>query len=306
MSACSSSGKQAPQLRDYQAEAVSEIRKAYRDGFGCPLLVASTGAGKCLAAGTPVLMFDGSIKKVEDVNANDLVMGPDSNPRRVSGVSRGREMMYRVTPTKGDPYTVNKSHILSLKITGMKGRVKAGDGRMYSAGDVVNICVDDYMASSSTFKHVAKGWRAAVESFGVPINENFLIPPYILGVWLGDGTSRHPEICNVDHEVVKEWRSYAESIGHEFVVLEEHRVPIYRINRPAGSIIGRGHSNNKVRNALKEMNLLQNKHIPHAYKTASKENRLQLLAGIIDTDGYLSNGSYDMVFKQPDPARNHT
>lgn len=46
MSACSSSGKAAPQLRDYQAEAVAEIRKAYRDGFGCPLLVASTGAGK--------------------------------------------------------------------------------------------------------------------------------------------------------------------------------------------------------------------------------------------------------------------
>jgi replicative DNA helicase len=37
--------------------------------------------GKCLGRGTLVLMFDGTIKPVEDIAAGDLLMGPDNTPR---------------------------------------------------------------------------------------------------------------------------------------------------------------------------------------------------------------------------------
>lgn len=289
-----------PQLRPYQQELADAVRDAFRSGARCPLVVASTGAGKCLARGTPVLMFDGTIKPAEAVNDNDLVMGPDSQPRRVVGTSQGQEMLYRVTPTKGDAYTVNESHILSLKITGSSRGVIGGDGRKYKAGDVANISVTDYLASSPTFKHMAKGWRAPVDSFGGrPANDNHPIPPYILGVWLGDGDSREPSICNVDQEVVAEWTAYAEQIGHRINTLDEHRVPIYRIIGPENEPVGRGHCRNRVTNALRALDLFENKHIPHGYKTASRKDRLELLAGIIDTDGYLSRGSFDIVVKQP-------
>ena len=46
-------------------------------------LWGSAGIGKCLAKGTPILMFDGSILPVEDVRVGDKVMGPDSQPRTV-------------------------------------------------------------------------------------------------------------------------------------------------------------------------------------------------------------------------------
>ena len=105
----------AIRLRDYQEAAVGEVRLAFRDKQDPVLFVLPTGGGKCLGAGTPVLMFDGTIKPVEDVLVGDLLMGPDSNPRRVLSLARGREKMYRVTPTKGDAYVVNESHILSLR-----------------------------------------------------------------------------------------------------------------------------------------------------------------------------------------------
>ena len=122
------------ELRDYQGDAVSATRVAFREVRGV-LLVMATGAGKCLAKGTPVMMFDGTIKLVEDIKIGDLLMGPDSQPRRVESLAQGKEMMYRVEPVKGDAYTVNESHILSLRLTKTSStrnkRITAGDGQIY-------------------------------------------------------------------------------------------------------------------------------------------------------------------------------
>ena len=72
------------QLRDYQEEGVGEIQRAFNVlKKKTVIFVMAKGAGKCLGKGTPVLMYDGSIKLVEDVIVGDLLMGPDSQPRRV-------------------------------------------------------------------------------------------------------------------------------------------------------------------------------------------------------------------------------
>lgn len=276
------------QLRDYQVKLHDNVYAEWAAGKRNVLAVMPTGAGKCLGRDTPVLMYDGTIRPVQDVQVGDLLMGPDSAPRRVLSVCSGIEPLYRVVPTKGEPYVVNESHILSLKRT--------GDSRA-AKGAVVNVSVIDYLASTTTFKHTHKGWRAPVVLFG-STPTSLPVPPYILGVWLGDGNSRGPEICNVDHEVVAEWRSYAESIGHRLVVKDEHRAPVYAISMPEDAAVGRGHRSNRLRAALEDMGLLLNKHIPQFYKTASWQDRLELLAGIIDTDGYLTNGYYDIVVKQ--------
>ena len=141
-------------LRYYQNDARDGIRAAF-DRCRSTACVMPTATGKCLAKGTPVLMWDGTVKPVEDVAVGDLLVGPDSAPRRVLSLARGREEMYRVTPRKGDPYTVNASHILSLKLT--------PDGRWGGEHQVINIPVREYIKKSNWFKHRAKGWRAAVD-----------------------------------------------------------------------------------------------------------------------------------------------
>lgn len=284
------------QLRDYQMAGVEKIRASFRNGCRNVLFQLPTGGGKCLGRNTPVLMYDGTTRKVQDVRVGEKLMGPDSLPRTVVSICRGQEMMYRVVPTKGMPYTVNESHILSLKITGMDCKVVSPIGR-HSQGDVVNISVKDYLQSSKTFRHVAKGWRAAVD---FPTGENnSVITPYILGVWLGDGTSRSASISNVDPEVLAEWARYADSINHGLSVKSSvDRIDTHSIISPEGTSTGRGHKNNLFLNELRRLCLIQNKHIPHVYKTGDRQGRLELLAGIIDTDGYLHNGSFDVVLKQ--------
>ena len=150
----------AIELRPYQQELVNKIGQAYKSGFKCPLAVLSTGGGKCLARGTPVLMYDWSIRPVESIKNKELVMGPDGGPREVLKRSSGWEMMFKISQEYGDDYTVNKSHILSLKIVGAKEPVRSFGNKVHYDGDIVNLDVISYLATSARFKQYAKGWKA--------------------------------------------------------------------------------------------------------------------------------------------------
>ena len=251
------------------------------------LLKGATRTGKCLAKGTPVLMYDGSIKPVEEVAVGDQLMGPDSTSRTVLSLARGREEMFKVTPVTGDSYTVNRSHILSLKITGMgvgKGNgktVRGGDGLAYRSGDIADISIDDYLQSSTTFKHVAKGWRTGVEFSAA----NLPVDPYFVGAWLGDGSKDSLTIHSVDAPVLDYVRQYARKLG----LCTKDKL-CGRGDNGLTSLTTtatvRG-SANALLTRMHRLGLSQGeKFIPNAYKTASREQRLALLAGLIDTDGY--------------------
>lgn len=277
------------QLRDYQTTFVQDLRAAfakYRRVIG----VKPTGAGKCLAKGTPVMMFDGKVKLVELIQVGDLLMGPDSAPRRVLSLARGREEMFTVTPTKGDSYTVNRSHILSLKMTnGSKKSCGIADGT------ILDISINDYLRATKTFKHCAKGYRVAVDFPAHPYAAQ--LDPYFLGMWLGDGNSAGPTITTGDPELKAFCTEYAKALDMTVTEIPNSKNSI-QLRFKSGvwdSLRGRGHKTNPLRNALEHYRLVDNKHIPHRFKTASREDRLQLLAGIIDTDGYNAGKGFDLT-----------
>lgn len=279
-------------LRPYQMDCEDTIERA---GDGRHLVVLATGLGKCLGRGTPVLMYDGTVKNVEYIKEGELIMGPDSGPRRVRGVVHGQSKLFRVIPTKGDPYVVNDGHILSLKITGVGNgcpnrRVTASDGRKFLSGDICNISVNDYLASSKTFRHVAKGWRAAVQ-FNQKIVE---IPPYILGVWLGDGSAATTQITTMDAEVVKTLHRYASDNGLTLSVCSSTstgKALTYSITNTSNH----KRDANVFRAALRKYNLLDNKHIPADYLVNDRETRLELLAGLLDSDGSVAGNVYEIT-----------
>lgn len=281
-------------LRPYQEDFVSAVAHGFQAGHMRQLGVLPTGGGKCLGKGTPILMFDGTIIPVEEIKVGSLLMGPDSKPRRVLSLARGREEMFRVIPKKGTPYEVNRSHVLSLRMTNFKGYLYCRGNRI-GPEEIVNIEVSDYLRASSTFRHCAKGWRAGVDfqSRDTPVE----LPPYILGLWLGDGCSRLPSFANQDQEVISAINWHALSIGMN---MREERVagkcPIMHVTtgRENG---GRGHEYNPMKRILRKFNLLKNKHIPHIYKANSRECRLQILAGLMDSDGSLGHNGFDYISK---------
>lgn len=247
------------------------------------IVAARPGMGKCLGKGTKVLMFDGTLKNVEDVVVGDQLMGEDSTPRNVLSLARGREMMYWVYQNKGVSYRVNESHILSLKRSRTEGA--------YTHGEVLNIEVQDYLSKSNKWKTNYKGYKVPVE-----FSEKSLpIEPYFLGVWLGDGTSESVNVTNSDIEIQEYLKGYAERLGLVYKFYKaEKKAPTLSITSGKN---GNQQNNGSLQAQLRTLGVIGNKHIPQNYLCNSTENRLQLLAGLLDTDGYF-NGCGTMEITQ--------
>ena len=130
------------------------------------------------------------------------------------------------------------------------------------------------------------------------------IPPYILGIWLGDGTSAFAGLTSMDDEIIQEWVSYGKDLGLDISVLEstnKGRAKTYNFVIPENFIKENedsGHYKNKFNLMLANLSIKNNKHIPEVYKNSSTKSRLELLAGLIDTDGSLGRGCFDFVNKR--------
>ena len=235
------------------------------------MLTGPSGCGKCLGIDTPVLMFDGSIKKVQDICVGDQLMGPDSRPRNVVSISRGREELFKVVPQKGEPWVCNRSHILSLERT---------ERNCNPFLRYWNVSVDEYLTWSRNRKNEYKLWRTGV-NFPYKKVE---VDPYFLGLWLGDGRSDSPTINTAEYEIADYVKEYAKSLGCKVSeYYEKSRAISY-------GIVLDSHRNSRVRSIIQEKmdkyQLFNNKHIPEEYLHNCKKTRLEVLAGLIDTDGY--------------------
>jgi hypothetical protein len=211
------------------------------------MIMGPPGHGKCLGKNTPVIMYDGSTKMVQNIKVGDEIMGDDSTSRNILSTCTGKETMYKIIQSNGDDYIVNKSHILSLKLL-KNPKIKYKEKNIeviwftkkinkkifrYSClnkainfmktlpqkGSIIDINVVKYIKKSNSWKKAYKGFKVAIDFK----QKNVQLDPYILGLWLGSDT----------------------------------------------------------KNFLTN-NLVENKHIPNSYKTNSICVRLSLLKGILN------------------------
>ena len=292
-------------------------------------LCGPPGVGKCFSKDTPILMFNGTIKMVQDVEEGDLLMGDDSTQRKVLSLGRGRDTMYKITNIKGESYTVNSEHIICLKYSTSKNIVddkkykrfrikwfnnrdiKIDTGNFYyknkdknviltEAKEFLNnlkedkiceISIKKYLKLSQSIKDKLKGYSVSINF----VEKELDFDPYIIGLWLGDGDKKTSGISCQDATILKyvsstlpKYECYLQYSGHQYD---------YRINGLKNEGWNSG-GNNRMLNSLKQHNMIKNKHIPLIYKCNSRQNRLKLLAGLIDSDGYLSHSKSDYQFCQ--------
>lgn len=79
------------------------------------LLFHNVGVGKCHAMNSPILMFNGKQKMVQDIQVNDLLFGDDFKPRTVLSLANGYDEMFQIRCENKDKFTVNSEHILCLR-----------------------------------------------------------------------------------------------------------------------------------------------------------------------------------------------
>jgi superfamily II DNA or RNA helicase len=272
----------AGKLRENQEVVVNTyLEHVNKVGFGGGLLELPCAYGKCLGKDTEILMYDGTFKKVQDVKVGDLLMGDDSKPRNVLTLARGREQMYKISSKKGDSYICNESHILSLKSS-------SNHSKKIKKGDIIDISVIDYLNLPKCFH----GKGGVLLGYKVPIDfeeKQVDFDPYLLGYWLGDGTSSHTGITTQESRVIKYIVDLFKNKHTDLYFKYTGRQYDYRINSLKNK--------NSFMNFLRTNNLLNNKHIPQQYLCNSRKIRLELLAGIIDSDGYFDKNCIEITQK---------
>lgn len=237
----------------------------------------------CYTKDHKVRMYDGSTKTVLSLKIGDQLLGIDSIPRVVTSIIRSQKKApaYKITQTRGDDYTVTEDHELELMVLNSDGtrtrkKVKAKD--LYKES-----------LRLKTFSNKYKGFRRAAVVEGTDISQ---LHPYYLGLWLGDGDSRDQTVTSSDPEI---W-SYMETLATELggsLSKYDNKEPIkgrkqtYRLYA----------KNTPLRDILRSLNMLDNKHIPTEILTASFKDRMDFLAGLIDSDGNKSAGQYSIYQK---------
>lgn len=128
----------------------------------------------CHIKGTEVLMYDGSIKKVENILIGDYLMGDDNTPRIVEKLYNGEDQLYKITLSNGDYQIVNSHHPIYFKKYNWHN--KTYTNHTLTALELMQI------------HNLQKGYYIPKAKIKFSF-KNIKIDPYFLGLWLGDKNS---------------------------------------------------------------------------------------------------------------------
>lgn len=281
-------------------------RKLHATQFGyiCP--------AECFDPRTPILMWDGTIKKAQDIVVGDYLIDDNGNAVRVKSTCAGFKGMYEIIPDKRNfmSYTVTDNHILTLKvrkyvtIRNHRGKKEVSwfdknelrykykdldnnddlDMLLSSLDDdnVIDITIEKYLALPENvrknlylFKTDGINWD----------HKDVALDPHILGMWLGDGCSPGYGFATADNELLDKWIEWGAkndaTIGST-------------INKTQSGISCNKSEPAPLKKLLAKYGLVNNKHIPLDYLVNDRATRLAVLAGLIDTDGHVRANGHEI------------
>ncbi|MDV3266558.1 replicative DNA helicase [Mycobacterium avium] len=231
------------------------------------IVAARPGVGKALALDTPLPTPTGWTT-MGDVAVGDELLGDDGRPTRVvaaTDVMLGRPC-YEVEFSDGTVIVADAAHqwLTETRVSRKSAQAAAvgynryKNQRTFAAVRTTAEIADTLRcpAQDRRLNHSVVNARA----LELPDRE-FLVPPYTLGAWLGDGTSAAAQITAADPEIIM--RIEAEDSGAGVGTLQAR---------------------------LRTIGVLGNKHIPTEYLRGSEAQRRALLAGLLDTDGTVTVG----------------
>ena len=163
--------------------------------------------------------------------------------------------------------------------------------------NVFDISIQDYLSLNETTKKRLAGVRNQNVNWTY---QPVVLDPYVLGLWLGDGyQTGYSYACyeEKDPEIIEYLTKWCNN----------NDANLTKINNYQYNFSSKSHRGKKgyapLKKQLEKYNLIKNKHIPKEYLINSREVRLAVLAGIIDTDGHVSRNGTRISIAQ---GLNHT
>lgn len=280
-------------LQPYQEEFIKDIyyQKKIKYHLKGYLLSLDQGLGKGLPHGTKIRVPFGW-KNIEDIKLGDQVIAVDGTPSSVIGVyTQGKEDIYRVTFADGRYLDTDEHHLWTV-LKHVANRSKE-DKEKYDGP----YRLKEIIMSTKEIYELYKKYPYMKKCLHIPLvtsedRSDIQLPvdPYTLGALLGDGSIRKTDITiSTDLEVINKI---------QYINFDHLKMRVYKGNNNADyNYIARFgcdiDGSFKIRDGLYQLGLIgvnsYNKFIPKIYLNASKRQRIELLRGLLDTDGSVDN-----------------
>lgn len=246
------------------------------------------GAGKAQPLDSFLLSENGYIK-MKEIHIGTKVYGEDGKLHNIIGIyPQGKKEVYRITFSDRTYTECCKEHLWTYQKPQDKSKNKY---RTNTLEDIMN------MELYKETKRGDKNWQLFIpmtKPLCFDQTNDLPIHPYILGVLLGDGhfgDSRSSiTLTNTEQDIVLKVEKL---LPQDIVLNKEKNKAEYRLidttYKPGSS--------NKFKQIFRDLKLdglnSYNKYIPDIYKYSSIENRIELLKGLIDTDGNINRTLYE-------------
>jgi predicted phage terminase large subunit-like protein len=231
------------------------------------LINVPPGSMKALDSDTPVLTLDGW-RRHGDLEPGDFVYGPDGQPKRVlAATPEVVEESFAVRFDDGAEIVAGSGHEWLVD----REEVSAATGWRRRREPMI-VTTPDLQAQEATRGTYARPDRIGVAAAFWSPRRSYIIDPYLLGAWLGDGATDSGCIYSADQDV--EHFSRLGAITATAPASETRRQAFHRILVEGLQV------------RLRVLGLLGNKHVPADYLAGSYDQRLALLQGLMDTDGH--------------------
>lgn len=280
-------------LNGAQREVATKIDGKYA-------VIAGPGSGKSLVNTTtiqtpnrPVLMGD--------IQVDQEVFGTDGKIYEVEGVyPQGLKDIWEVEFSEGTVIEACEDHLWTFQQR--KNRRRQDHRRdIYETMTTREIYegIDLYKTEGKSDYKAANVYMPDV----LPVQyeeKDFSLDPYFLGLLLGDGSFRHNNIrfSNAEEDILNKFNKEIESYGNRIV----------NVQRTDYEVRSDVENTRTIKNKIKELGLEKlysfEKFIPEQYLYGSIEQRLDLLKGLIDTDGYCSGSSYEYTTSSEELSKN--
>lgn len=219
------------------------------------------GCMKLCADDTPILTPSGW-KTHGDLKVGDFVFGRNGKPTKILKTSAKGKADMLCTFTNGEQIRVNGDHLWD--VYDRRSRLN----RVMKTSDIAETRM--FSGDRSSFM------LPSAEPMAFPVVKHTL-HPYFIGCWLGDGTASKPDITSGFDDPDGLMTAIEQRTGLK---------PTKRYDHPTHTSTRHAFTKQGVKEELRELDLIDNKRIPKQYLFADLESRLQLLAGLVDTDGW--------------------
>jgi len=228
--------------------------------------------GKALDIETPVPTPAGW-RTMGDLRVGDRVFDPAGEPVEVVAVSEvlhGREC-FEVTFSDGTEVIADGDHLWEVRTQGDR---RPGRHRILTTR-----AMEPHLRAGKEYRYRTEQALAV----RYPPKE-LPIDPYVLGAWLGDGTSTAAMLTGADEPILQEVARAGEAVT---AVSRPLACRLGGTGPTRESTTGRYRRNDSLSSRLRDLGLLGDKHIPDDYLHGSVAQRQALLEGLMDTDGYV-------------------